>query len=98
MNPPIDPSHHTRPLDTERLDYTRGISSKLRYVEWLSIIYRSADAPVVQQDKFVARRESINERRIPVSARRRETIQQHKRPALPDTAINNSSAINRDHR
>src|SRR5439155_6773535 len=32
----------------------------------LSIIYRSADAAVVQQDKFVATRESINERWIPV--------------------------------
>jgi len=42
----------------------RGISGQLRDVEWLSIICRAANTPVVQQDEFVRRRESINERWI----------------------------------
>ena len=49
-----------------------------------------------EQDEFVRRRESINERRIPVCTCRAEAIQDQKRSALPDSAINDSSAINRD--
>ena len=97
MNPPIVPTHHTRALDAEGLDYMRGISSKLRDVERLSIICRAADAAVVQQDQFVRRRECINKRRIPVCTCRTEAIQDDKRSALPDSAINDSSAIKLDH-
>ena len=52
------PSHYTRALETERLDYMRGIVSKLRNVEWLSVVRGAADAAVVEQDEFVGRRES----------------------------------------
>ena len=83
-------------FETQRLNYVRGISSKLRDVEWLSIVCRAADASVVQQDQFVRRRESINERRIPVCTRRTEAIQDQKRPAASDSVINELSAINRD--
>ena len=83
-------------FETQRLDYVRGIIGELRNVEWLSVVCRTANAAVVQQDEFVRRCESINERRIPVCTRRTEAIQDQKRPALPDSAINNSSAINRD--
>ena len=56
-----------------------------------------ADAAVIQQDQFVARRESINERSIPVSARRREAIQDQKERAFADRATDDLGAINRDH-
>ena len=75
-----------------------GISSQLRYVEWLSIICRAANTAVVQQDEFVRRRESINERWIPVCTCRAEAIQDNKRLATSDSAISDSSAINLDHR
>jgi len=75
----------------------RSISGKLCDIECLSIICRAADAAVVRQDQFVGTRQSINERRIPVCTRRTEPIQHQKQPALPDSAISDSSAINLDH-
>jgi hypothetical protein len=83
-------------FEPQRLNYVRGVIGELRNVEWLSIVRRTANAAVVEQDEFVRRCESINERRIPVCTRRTEAIQDQKRSALPDSAINNSSAINRD--
>ncbi len=75
----------------------RGIISELRDVEWLSIICRGANTSIVQQDEFVRRRESINERWILVCTCRSEAVQHHKRPALADSTVNTSSAIKLDH-
>ena len=83
-------------FEPQCLNYVRGIIGELRYIEWLAVVSRTANAAVVEQDELVRRCESINERRIPVCTRRTETIQDQKRPALPHSAINNSSAINRD--
>ena len=83
-------------FETQRLNYVRGIMGELGNVEWLSVVRRTANAAVVEQDEFVLRRESINERRIPVCTRRTKAIQDQKRSAASDSAINNSSAINRD--
>jgi len=82
-------------IDTESLDYTRGIIGKLCYLERLSIVCRAADTAVVQQDEFVGRCESISERWAPVCTRHTEAIQDHKRRTFPDDATNNLSAINR---
>ena len=83
-------------FETQRLNYVRSIIGELRNVEWLSVVLRTANAAVVEQDEFVRRCESINERRIPVCTRRTEAIQDQKRLALPDPAINDSTTINRD--
>ena len=76
-------------FEAQHLNYLRGIIGELRNVEWLSVVRRTANAAVVEQDEFVRRRESINERWIPVCTRRTEAIQDQKRSALPDSAINN---------
>ena len=83
-------------FETQRLNYVRGIIGELRNIEWLSVVRRTANAAVVEQDEFVRRCESINERRIPVCTRRTEAIQDQKRSAASDSAINELSAINRD--
>ena len=83
-------------FETQRLNYVRGIIGELRNVERLSVVRGNANAPVVEQDKFVRRCESINERRIPVCTRRTEAIQDQKRSAASDSVTNELSAINRD--
>ena len=83
-------------FEAQRLNYVRGIIGELRNVERLSVVRRTANAPVVEQDEFVRRCESINERRIPVCTRRTEPIQHQKRSAGSDSVINELSAINRD--
>ena len=70
-------------FETQRLNYVRCIIGELRNIEWLSVVHRTANAPVVEQDEFVRRCESINERRVPVCTRRTEAIQDQKRPPFP---------------
>ena len=92
------PSQYACALETERLDYMRGIVCELGDVEWLSVVARAADPAVIEQDELVGRPEPINERRIPVGARRGEAVQDQKRSAFPNSAITNLRALDRDRR
>jgi hypothetical protein len=55
------PSQYARTLEAERLDYMCGIISELGDVEWFSVISRTADPAVIEEDELVRRRESIDE-------------------------------------
>jgi len=90
------PSEQTCALDTEYLDYSRGIIGELGNIKWPSVVCGATHSVIVEEDKLVERRESINERRIPVRARRGETIQDQERSAMSNSTISDSSAINRD--
>ena len=83
-------------LETERLDYVRGIMSEPGDVEWPPVVTRTADPAVVEEDQLVGRREAMNERRIPVAARRGESVQDQKRAAIADSPINNFRVIDLD--
>jgi len=61
--------------------------------EWFSIIGRATDPAVIDEDQLVERRESIDERRIPVGAGRGEAIQHQKRLAIANSTITNLRAI-----
>ncbi len=76
-------------LETERLDYVRGIISEPGDVEWPPVVGRIADPAVVEKDQLVGRCEPMDEQRIPVAARCGESVQDQKRTAIADSPINN---------
>jgi hypothetical protein len=76
----------------------RGIISELGDVEWLPVISRITHSPVIDQDQLVERREPMDERRIPVGTCRSESVQDQKRPALPNTTVGDLCAIARERR
>jgi hypothetical protein len=92
------PSHDTCTLETECLDYVRAIIRELRDIEWISVVGRATDPAVVEEDELVGRREPMDERRIPVGARRSEPVQKQKRAAISNSAINDLRAIDLDRR
>ena len=69
------PSEHACSLELERLDYPRRVARKFGDVEWRSIVVRGADAAVVEEDNFIGGRESVDERWVPVGARRGEPVE-----------------------
>jgi hypothetical protein len=76
----------------------RGVTGQLGDVEWFSVIGRAADPPVIDEDELVSRRESIDERRIPVGTRCGEAIENQKRSAFPNSTITNLRALDSDPR
>src|SRR5438552_4098732 len=87
------PSQYACTLEAQRFNYMRGVVRKLSDVKRLSVIGRAPDPAMIEKDELVGRRESINERRVPVGARLSEPIQDQKRPALPDSTRTNLRAI-----
>ena len=69
------PSEHAYSLELERLDHPRRVAGEFGDVEWRSIVVGAADAAVVEEDNLVAGREPINERWVPVGARRGEPVE-----------------------
>src|SRR6266513_4868975 len=72
------PCVHRRGLsihELERVDHPRRVAGEFGDVEWRSIVGGGADAAVVEQDDLVAGREPINERWVPVGARRGEPVE-----------------------
>jgi hypothetical protein len=51
-------------------------SGEFGYIKWRSIVVRSADAAVVGEDELVDGREPVNERWVPIVARRREPVEE----------------------
>ena len=82
--------------EDKRLDYSRSIIGELGDIKWPSVIRGAADPTVVEEDELVGRCEAVDERRIPVGARRGEAIQEQERSAIPNSTTNDSRAINLD--
>jgi hypothetical protein len=55
------PPKHAYSLETERLDYVRGITSEPGDVEWLSVVGRSAAPAVVEKNQLAVRGEPVDE-------------------------------------
>jgi len=81
------PSEQACALDTEHLNYSRGIVRKLGNIKWLSIVCGATDSAIVQENELVGRREPVDKRGIPVRTCRSETIQDHEWPAMTNSAI-----------
>ena len=71
---PHRPSEHVCPLDTEHLDYSRGIIGELGNIKWPSVVCGATDSAIVEEDELVGRREPVDKRGIPVCTCRAETI------------------------
>ena len=87
IKPPIDHPSTLYPLDTEHLNYSRGIIGEFSNIKWLPVVCGATDSAIVEEDELVGRRESVDKRRIPVRACRGETIQDHKRSAISNSTI-----------
>src|SRR5207249_6727409 len=83
-------------LETERLDYVRGIMSEPGDVEWPPVVGRTADPAVVEKNQLAVRGEPVNEQRIPVGTRRTESVQNQKGATIPKSPINNFRTIDFD--
>src|SRR5467141_5009606 len=93
---PHRPSEHVCPLDTEHLDYSRGIIGELGNIKWPSVVCGATDSAIVEEDELIGRREPVDKRRIPVRTCRRETIQDHKRSAVPNSTISDLGPVDLD--
>ena len=80
-------------LETERLDYVRGIMSEPGDVEWPLVVTRTADPAVVEKNQLAVRGEPVNEQRIPVGTRRTESVQNQKGPTIPKSPISDLCPI-----
>jgi len=47
------PPEQVYPLDTEHLDYSRGIIGEFGDIKWLPIVGGATDSAIVQQDDLV---------------------------------------------
>jgi hypothetical protein len=93
MNPPID---HPSTLQLKRLDHPRGVVCELGDIELRSVVCGGADAAVVEEDDLVGGSELVDERGVPVGARRRQPVKDDQRSPLPTATVGDSSAIDRD--
>ena len=87
------PSEQTCALDTEYLDYSRGIIGELGNIKWLSVVCGATDSAIVEEDELVGRRKPVDKRRIPVLTCRGETIQDHERSAMSNSTISDLCPI-----
>ena len=87
------PSEQTCALDTEYLDYSRGIIGELGNIKWPSVVCGATDSAIVEEDELIGRREPVDKRRIPVRTCRGETIQGDKRSAVPNSTISDLCPI-----
>src|ERR1700741_5603725 len=87
------PSHYACTLEAERFDYMRSVISELSDFEWLSVIGRSPATAMIDEDELVRRCEPVDERRVPVGARRSEPIEDQKGRGFPNSTITNLHAI-----
>src|SRR6266508_174471 len=90
------PPQHAHMLERERLDHSRSVVRELVDIEWRSVIRGSANAAVVEEDKFVGRRQPVDERGIPISAGRSQAIKNQQRSPAPNPMVSDSSAIDWD--
>ena len=80
-------------FETQRLNYSRGITGELGNIKWLSVACGATDSAIVEENEFVRRCESINERRIPVRTCRGETIHEDKRSATSNSMISDLRSV-----
>jgi hypothetical protein len=87
------PPEHVYPLDTEHLNYSRAIIGEFSNIKWLPVVCGATDSAIVEEDKLVGRRESVDKRRIPVRACRGETIQDQERSAPSNSMISDLRSV-----
>ena len=88
------PSEDVHPLDAERFDYSLHVIGELSYVKWPSVVRGVTDSAIVKDDELVERGKSVDKRRIPIRTCRREAVQDHERPAIPNSTISDLCPIN----
>src|SRR5205807_4688618 len=96
MNPPIDHPKYARMLEIECIDHAGCIIGEPCDVERFPIVSRATDPAVVDEDQLVRRRETINERRLPIGGGRGKAVQNEQRQAIPNTTIGNLCTIDLD--
>ncbi len=74
-------------LETELVDHASCIIGEPRDVERFPIVSRATDPAVVDEDQLVRRRETIDERRIPIGVRRGKSVQNKQPQAIPNATI-----------
>jgi hypothetical protein len=87
------PSEQTYPFDAEHLNHSRGIIGELGNIKWLSVVCGVTDSAIVEEDELIGGSEPVDKGRIPVRTCRGETIQDDKRPAVPNSTISDLGPI-----
>ena len=90
------PSKYARMLETECIDHAGCIIGEPCDVERFPIVSRATDPAVVDEDQLVRRRETIDERRIPIGVRRGKSVQNKQPQAIPNATIGNLCTIDLD--
>ena len=70
-----------------------SIIGEFSNIKWLPVVGGATDSAIVEEDKLVGRRESVDKRRIPVRACRGETIQHQERSAMSNSTISDLCPI-----
>src|SRR5437773_5500026 len=77
------PSKYARMLETECIDHAGCIIGEPCDVERFPILSRATDPAVVDEDQLVRRRETINERRLPIGGGRGKAVKIEQREDIP---------------